>query len=307
MGPSALFEIGAGRTRCRMVTALDREPDFSALELDRAQCTELMSGSRVARVVLSVECIPVALPVNVSVLDGDLICAADSGSKLTPDVDGQVVSVEADDIDLTYGTGWSVLVTGIAQVVSEPAEIDRLGARLQAWAPGPHPFLVRVPSTLMSGRRLMWGVLPSPGSNVPAGRPAVREEQVRRIPARVPAHVGGLTNLRSVARSMVESGVRAVIVEDPVGPAGLVTAKDIIEAVAAGGDPDIVWAGEIMRPTPRMVSCKQHPADVGEEMATYELDIVSVFDEGASVGLATALDILGAVVRASRDPELPES
>jgi predicted transcriptional regulator len=222
-------------------------------------------------------------------------------------VDGQVVSVEADDIDLTYGTGWSVLVTGMAQVVSDPAEIDRAGARLQQWAPGPHPFLVKVPSTLISGRRLMWGVLPGPGSNVPAGRPAARQEQVPRIPARAPAHVGGLTSLRSVARSMVESGVRAVLVEDPVGPTGLVTAKDIIEAVAAGGDPDVVWAGEIMRPTPRMVSCRQHPADVGEEMAACELDIVSVFDEDASVGLATALDILGAVVRASRNPQLPES
>lgn len=290
-----------------MTTALDREPDFSAVELDRSQCVELISGSRIARVVLSVDCIPVALPVDVSVVDGDLICAADSGSLLTADVHGQVVSVEADDIDLTYGAGWSVLVTGIAHVVSEPAEVDRADSHLLAWPPVPHPFLVRVPTTLISGRRLMWGVLPAPRSDVLAGPSSTHDDPVRRIPARVPARVGGLTTLRSVARSMVESGAPAVLVEDPVGPTGLVTAKDIIEAVAAGGDPDIVWAGEIMRPTPRMVSCKQHPADVGEEMAADELDIVSVFDDGTSVGLATALDILGAVIRDSRYPELPGS
>ena len=120
------------------------------------------------------------------------------------------------------------------------------------------------------------------------------DERIRRIPARVPMHVGGLTSLRSVAHSMVEAGVGAVLVDDPVGPSGLVTAKDIIEALAAGADPDIVWAGEIMRPAPRVVSSEQHPADVGEEMAAYELDIVAVFDEDAPLGLATSLDILGA-------------
>ncbi len=137
--------------------------------------------------------------------------------------------------------------------------------------------------------------------------PDARGERIRRIPVRVPTRVGGLTSLRSVAQSMVSSGTWAVLVEDPVGPSGLVTARDVIEALAAGADPDIVWAGEIMRPTPRMVSCEQHPADVGEEMAAYELDIVAVFDENAPVGLATALDILGAVVRAKRPPKEPES
>ena len=126
-------------------------------------------------------------------------------------------------------------------------------------------------------------------------------ERGRRIPARLPARVGGLTSLRAVARSMVDSGLGAVMVEGPVEPAGLVTAKDIIEAVAAGADPDLVWAGEIMRPAPRMVSCDQHPVEIGEEMAAYELEIVTVVDEDSPLGLASALDILGAVVRAAKE------
>jgi CBS domain-containing protein len=128
------------------------------------------------------------------------------------------------------------------------------------------------------------------------------EERVRRIPARVPAQVDGLTNLRVVARAMVASGVHAVLVESPAGPVGLVTAKDVIEALAAGADPDVVWAGDIVRPAPRMVSCEQHPADVGEEMAAYDLEVVAVVDEGAAFGVASALDILGAIVRAAREP-----
>jgi CBS domain-containing protein len=126
-------------------------------------------------------------------------------------------------------------------------------------------------------------------------------ERTRRIPVRVPAQVGGLASLRAVARCMVDSGVGAVLVESPGGPVGLVTAKDVIEAVAAGADPDVVWAGEIMRPAPRMVSCQQPPDDIGEEMAAYELDIVAVVDEDTRLGVASALDILGAVIRDARE------
>jgi uncharacterized protein len=108
-------------------------------------------------VVLSVECLPVALPVNVAMLGEDVIFQTDGGSKLAAATEGQVVSVEADDIDFTYCTGWSVLVTGRAQIVTKPTDIEWAKSRVRAWAPGPHPFLVRVPSTTISGRRLAWG------------------------------------------------------------------------------------------------------------------------------------------------------
>ncbi|HXQ43504.1 MAG TPA: pyridoxamine 5'-phosphate oxidase family protein [Acidimicrobiales bacterium] len=138
------------------MTATEREASFCTVELDRAQCLALLRGARIARVVLSIDCIPVALPVNVSVLDEDVIFCTDRGSKLTAAVEGQVVSVEADDADLMYRTGWSVLVTGIAQLVTEPADREWACSHLLPWAPGPHPFLVKVPSTLISGRRLTW-------------------------------------------------------------------------------------------------------------------------------------------------------
>lgn len=126
-------------------------------------------------------------------------------------------------------------------------------------------------------------------------------ERVRRIPARVPARVDGLASLRTVTRRIMESGVGAVLVESPLGPVGLVTTNDVIEAIAAGADPDTVWAGKVARPTPRMVSCQQHPAAVGEEMAAYRLEVVAVVDEDAPVALATALDVLGAVLRSATE------
>jgi CBS domain-containing protein len=134
------------------------------------------------------------------------------------------------------------------------------------------------------------------------GYQAARERRRPRIPTRVAASVDGMETLRSVARSMVESGLGATLVENPAGPMGLVTATDLIEAVAGGADPDLVWASEIMRPVPKIVSCRQDPAVVGEEMAAYELEVVTVLDEDSPLGMASALDVLGAVVRATKQP-----
>jgi nitroimidazol reductase NimA-like FMN-containing flavoprotein (pyridoxamine 5'-phosphate oxidase superfamily) len=132
--------------------------NFAMVELDRVECLELLERAGIGRVVLSVGCIPVALPVNMAILDGDVVFSTTTGSKLDAALGGEVVSVEADDVDRLYRTGWSVLVTGVAQVLTDPTEIERATRLpLQAWAPGPHAFLVRVPSTLISGRRLTWG------------------------------------------------------------------------------------------------------------------------------------------------------
>jgi hypothetical protein len=147
----------------RMITVPEHESSLRSVDLERAQCLELLDGVRIARIVLSINCLPVALPVNLALLGEDAVFSTDSGSKLTAAVEGQVVSVEADDIDLIYRTGWSVLLTGRAQLVTEPADIEWASSSLQAWAPGPHPFLVRIPSTLISGRRLIWDTVQSSG------------------------------------------------------------------------------------------------------------------------------------------------
>jgi hypothetical protein len=157
MGRSALVAAGTQRARWCVMTSTESYTNFCTVELDRSQCLTLLRGARIARVVLSIDCIPVALPVNVSVLDEDVLFSTDRGSKLTAAVEGQVVSVEADDVDVLYRTGWSVLVTGVARLAADPADGEWASSRLQAWAPGPHPFLVKVPSTLISGRRLSWG------------------------------------------------------------------------------------------------------------------------------------------------------
>jgi nitroimidazol reductase NimA-like FMN-containing flavoprotein (pyridoxamine 5'-phosphate oxidase superfamily) len=140
-----------------VVTLSDKAPGLSVVALERAECMDLLSRAGIGRVVLSLDCIPVALPVNVAVLDEDVVFATDAGSKLDAAAQGNVVSVQVDDIDRVYHTGWSVLVTGVAELLTEPRDVDRARRLpLQPWAPGPHLYFVRVPSTVVSGRRITW-------------------------------------------------------------------------------------------------------------------------------------------------------
>jgi len=144
-----------------MAPLVSDEANFSLVELDRAECLELLRGAGIGRVVLSVKCIPVALPVNVCTLDGDVVFATDKGSKFDAAFLETVVSVEVDDFDRIYHMGWSVLVTGVAELLTDPGDIDRARHMpMQPWAPGAHPYFVRVPSTVVSGRRIAWGTPP---------------------------------------------------------------------------------------------------------------------------------------------------
>ena len=140
-----------------MITAPEHDSSFCAVEMARSQCLELLGGAQIARVVLSIKCMPVALPVNASLLGEDVIFSTDRGSKLTAAVEGQVVSVEADDIDLMYRTGWSVLVTGRAEPVEvgDRATLMRLG--IEPWAGGYRDVFVRIDIDEITGRAIHQG------------------------------------------------------------------------------------------------------------------------------------------------------
>jgi len=151
--------MAPGAMVARMKEDPGDEAQFSTVDLDRTECLELLRTARIGRVVLSVDCLPVALPVNLAVSGDDVVFSTNVGVKTDAAVAGRVVSVEIDDIDAIYHTGWSVLATGVARVVTDEAEIAALASRLRPWAAGPHPFLIKVPSTLISGRRLTWSAV----------------------------------------------------------------------------------------------------------------------------------------------------
>lgn len=131
--------------------------DDNGLEvLTRAECVRLLSTQRVGRLGLSVEALPVVLPVNFALLDDRIVVRSGPGTKLDAALEGAVVAFEIDELDEGSETGWSVLVQGIADVICEPDDVERARSlNLRPWAGGVKDRFVQISTDVVSGRRLL--------------------------------------------------------------------------------------------------------------------------------------------------------
>lgn len=124
--------------------------------LDRDECVELLTHeSFVGRVALVVDNRPLVLPVNYMVDRGTIVFCTSAGTKLNTVVGGVEVAFEVDDNRPLHHSGWSVLVRGRAQVVTDEADLAHLRAGpLRPWAKGARANWVRIPLDDVSGRRI---------------------------------------------------------------------------------------------------------------------------------------------------------
>ena len=83
-------------------------------ELDREDCLALLRDEPVGRVALTARALPVVLPVNFALLDGDIVWRSAQGTKLN-DASGFVVAFEADHYETAQKVGWSVMIQGLAR------------------------------------------------------------------------------------------------------------------------------------------------------------------------------------------------
>jgi uncharacterized protein len=77
------------------------------------------------------------------------------GSKLSAAENGGLAAFEADSYDDLDRSGWSVMVSGFAEVIDDDAETGRLSSRgLHPWSAAvEHPFWIRIRPASVSGRR----------------------------------------------------------------------------------------------------------------------------------------------------------
>lgn len=122
--------------------------------LARDECLRLISHEAIGRLVVNVDYVPTAFPINICVVDGDVFFRSAPGTKLEKATRRSVTSVEVDHWDPISHEGWSVLVTGRSEFVTDHDRSDGVRRKLEAWAPGAHDHIVRVPATFVSGRRL---------------------------------------------------------------------------------------------------------------------------------------------------------
>ena len=78
------------------------------------------------------------------------------GSRLLAALSLGPATFEIDGGDPVERTGWSVIIAGQGEEVTDPAEIERLEAfELEPWAPGLKTHWVRIRATSISGRRIV--------------------------------------------------------------------------------------------------------------------------------------------------------
>lgn len=130
------------------------------LVLDRAQCLRLLDAGNVGRIAVSVPGWdhPVIRPVNY-VFDRasqSVLIRSGTGSKLYAVIRSAKAAFEIDGTDPVGRVGWSVIIHGTAEEITNPAELRRIeGLGLDPWAPGRKGHWVRLRANVVSGRRIM--------------------------------------------------------------------------------------------------------------------------------------------------------
>lgn len=130
--------------------------DRNGLEvLERDDAVRLLESQTLGRIAITSGAIPVVLPVNFAVRDGEIIIRTSQGTKLHAATRNAVVAFEVDKIDPFSHAGWSVCVTGMAREVTDPnrlAAIERAG--LAHWAPDGASRVIAISMEIVSGRRI---------------------------------------------------------------------------------------------------------------------------------------------------------
>ncbi|MFI6436322.1 pyridoxamine 5'-phosphate oxidase family protein [Streptomyces sp. NPDC050759] len=124
--------------------------------LDRQDCLRLLAKVPVGRVVYTRQALPAVLPVNFSLdEDASVLLYTSAGSELACAIDGVVVAFEADEFTAATRSGWSVVVTGRAAVVTDPADHERLArTEPRSWMPVHDGVFLRIESELVTGREI---------------------------------------------------------------------------------------------------------------------------------------------------------
>jgi nitroimidazol reductase NimA-like FMN-containing flavoprotein (pyridoxamine 5'-phosphate oxidase superfamily) len=122
--------------------------------LSREECEAHLAGGGIGHFVFVAPQGPIALPVNFRFFDSDVIFQTRAEGVLAAAA-GSTVSFEVDHIDEAMSEGWSVLITGRAQLVDDPAQLEQLAELgIEPWPGGHREAVIRVGAETISGRAI---------------------------------------------------------------------------------------------------------------------------------------------------------
>ena len=129
------------------------------LDLSREECLRLLASRSFGRLAVSMgERAPVLRPVNYLFDEASrsVVFRTAVGSGFHALVRSAEATFEIDGVEEHARTGWSVIMSGMADEVTDPGEISRLdGLALDSWAPGDKAHWMRIRALTVSGRRIV--------------------------------------------------------------------------------------------------------------------------------------------------------
>jgi nitroimidazol reductase NimA-like FMN-containing flavoprotein (pyridoxamine 5'-phosphate oxidase superfamily) len=142
------------------------EPTSELLVLSREECLRLLASHNFGRLAVAMDT-PVIRPVNYQFDERSqsIVFRTADGSKFRAMLLSANAAFEIDGIDEGSRTGWSVIIVGTAEEVTNPSEVRRLdGLGLETWTPGRKAHWMRIRAWTVSGRRLALGADRASGS-----------------------------------------------------------------------------------------------------------------------------------------------
>jgi hypothetical protein len=135
-GPARDGETHAPAKKTGMIR--NREPAHRRIDLEPAEALRLLDSVSLGRIVFTRQALPTVRPVNHVLDGGDIVIRTQEGTALTAHTqqgsgEGVVVAYEADAIDPDTHLGWSVVVTGYARLVTDPADLARVRTLVTPW------------------------------------------------------------------------------------------------------------------------------------------------------------------------------
>ncbi len=110
--------------------------------------------------------------------------------------------------------------------------------------------------------------------------------------------IGGHATLRATAALLARAGADAVVVQEPDSPPSLLTARDLLAALAAGADPDVVWVADIAPSATVWVARDEGLVRAAESMRDAGVTHALVRGPEGLMGVVALTDVLAAVVDA---------
>jgi nitroimidazol reductase NimA-like FMN-containing flavoprotein (pyridoxamine 5'-phosphate oxidase superfamily) len=129
---------------------VDQEYSVQRTTLSRSDCVGLLARATLARIVISVRCLPAALPARICVMDDQHLLVASTEASVTLAARrGDVLSVQIDGLEAD-GTTWSVMASGLASAANTAGDLPEV--MREALLRG--ATLISVPLSVVVGERI---------------------------------------------------------------------------------------------------------------------------------------------------------